>query len=56
MKENGFVAAKGKTGDVATHNIKVWISSNAPTSIAGQKISLKVIVSGEAIEEDSTTN
>lgn len=56
MKENGFVAAKGKTGDVTTHNIKVWISSDAPTSIAGQKISLKVIVSGEAVEEDSTTN
>ena len=56
MKENGFVAAKGKTGDVTTHNIKVWISSDAPTSIAGQKISLKVIVSGEAIEDDSATN
>lgn len=55
MKENGFVAAKGKTGDVTTHNIKIWIASSAPTSIVGQKISLKVIVSGEAVEDDSST-
>ena len=45
---NGYIAPANTEGDVKTHNIKVWIDEDAPTSIIGKKILLQIDMYGEA--------
>ena len=48
--KNGLsVKAKGTTGDVATHNVKVWVDEDAPTSIIGKTINLKIGMNGTSV-------
>ena len=45
---NDYIASANTEGDVKTHNIKVWIDEDAPTSIIGKKILLQIDMYGEA--------
>ena len=50
LKDN-YIASANQEGDVVTHNIKVWIDEEAPTSIIGKKILLQIDMYGEAGEQ-----
>ena len=45
---NDYIAPANTEGDVKTHNIKVWIDEDAPTSIIGKKILLQIDMYGES--------
>lgn len=40
----------GQTGDVKTHNIKLWIDETAPESIIGKTVAIEISVNGETAE------
>ena len=47
LATNKIVKAASQTGDIATHNIKIWIDANAPESIIGDTVAIEVAVNGE---------
>jgi hypothetical protein len=42
----------GQTGDVATHNVKLWIDEDAPESIIGKTVALEISVNGVVADEN----
>src|SRR5574344_1332937 len=47
LKSGLGLAASGSTGDVKTHNVKIWIDETAPESIIGKTVAIEISVNGE---------
>ena len=50
LASNKILNATGQTGDVVTHNIKIWIDADSPESIIGDTVAIEVAVNGEVYE------
>ena len=50
LLSNGTLSSQGNNGDSATHTIKLWLDSEAPSSTIGKDINFEIAVNGEVNE------